>query len=186
MFLGRNVKEYVEKSTEIIERHLGGGNIKCVKCLLPMARHSSYARKVKETGDRIEITVVWCRKCESWHALQPDFLLPNKHYGGNEIESVIIEGATEPVSRIDTAASESTVRRWLEQVGASVTRAVGVLKYMFGRARRAVNEAAIDPGPPYSELEQVLEMAPRALKCSGNKLGLANMWLGAGKVPAYI
>jgi hypothetical protein len=186
MFLGRNVKEYVEKSAGIIERHLGGGRVLCEQCLHPMVAHSSYGRGIKETGERIAITMVWCRACEIWHSLLPEFLLPHKHYSGNEIESVIIDSATEPVSLIETPASESTVRRWIKDVGGRVRQAVGVLKYMFGCGGKAVSEAAIDPDTPYSELEQILEMAPFFVKTSGNKLGLANIWLGTNIVPINI
>jgi len=186
MFLGRTVKEYEEKSAEIIAQHVNGGNIRCAHCLLPMTRHSSYLREIKETGDQIAITMVWCKKCRSWHSLQPDFLLPHKHYSGNEIESVLIDSATEAVNRIDTPASESTVRRWIKQTGARILQAVSILKYLFGRAGQALNEVAIDPDSPYNELEEVLEMAPSTIKYSGNKLGLANIWLCTNSVPTHI
>ena len=186
LFLGSDIKEYEEKSAEIIEHAINKGTIQCELCLRPMAVHSSYERGIKETGERIEITMVWCKKCRNWHALLPDFLLPHKHYSGNEVEIVIIDGATMPVSEIDTAASESTVRRWLKQVGERIVQAVGKLKYHFGRDSRAVNEVAIVAGYCFNELEQVLEMAPAVVKCSKNKLGLANIWLGTCGVTAYI
>jgi hypothetical protein len=118
--------------------------------------------------------------------LLPDFLLPNKHYSGNEVESVIIDSATEPVNNIDTEASEPTVRRWIKQIGERIRQSVGILKRLFGRPGQAVSEVAIDPGAPYSELEQILEMAPSPIKCCGNKLGMANIWLGTNSPPAFI
>jgi len=186
MYLGGNVKEYEEKSEEIIERAISECRIMCEKCLKAMARHSSYTRVIKETGEKVEITVVWCSKCREWHSVQPDFLLPRKHYSGNEIEGVIIDSATESVSGIDTEASEPTVRRWIKQVGDRIRRAVSLLKYIFGRAGHAVNEIAIDAGHCYSELEQVLDRAPREIKSSGNRLGLANIWLGRNAAAAQI
>jgi len=186
LYLGADIKEYGLKSEEIIKQGINEGRYRCELCLRPMTRHSIYTREIKETGEKIRITMVWCRGCEEWHALLPDFLLPNKHYSGNEIESVIIDSATEPVSHIDTMASESTVRRWVKQVCEKVKQAVGILKLLFGRKGQAVSEIAIDPGPCYSELEQVLEMAPSSIKCSGNKLGMANIWLGANVPPAFI
>jgi len=186
MYLGGNIKEYKNKNKEIIKRAISEGDIRCELCLRRMRRHSSYTRLIKETGEEIEITMVWCRKCRKWHALLPDFLLPNKHYSGNEIEGVIIDSATEAALQIETKASESTVRRWIEQVGGRIERAVGILKLLFGQAGQAVSEIAIDPGPCYSELEQILEMAPSPIKCSGNKLGMANIWLGANGLPAFI
>ena len=186
LYLGRNLKEYKEKSKEIIKGHISEGRFRCERCLRPMTKHSSYTRSIKETGEEIEITMVWCRGCNGWHALLPDFLLPNKHYSGNEIEGVIIDSATEPTIRIETAASESTVRRWVKEVGGRISQAVGILKLLFGRGEQAVSEIAIEPGPPYIELEQVLEMATSDAKCCGNKLGMANMWLGTTGLQAFI
>ena len=186
MFLGDGVKEYKEKSEEKIKQAISNGKIRCELCLQPMSVHSSYPRWIKETGEKITITMVWCSKCRKWHALLPDFLLPHKQYSADEIEGVIIDGGTIPVSRIDTEASESTVRRWLKQVGERIRQAVGKLKYHFGHNGRAVNEVAIDAGYCFNELEQVLEMAPYAIKCSGNKLGIANIWLSTCGVTMYI
>jgi len=186
LYLGRNIKEYEKKSEGIIKQAISDGHILCEMCLRPMAVHSHYGRGIKETGERITITIVWCSACEAYHALLPDFLLPHKHYSGNEVEGVIIDSATEPVSRIDTEASESTVRRWIKQINERIMQAVGILKYLFGQSRRAVSEMAIDPGPCYSELEQVLERAPNDVKCSGNKLGMANIWLRSSGMAVLI
>ena len=186
LFLGRNVKEYRETNAGTIKALISDGVIRCELCLQPLTRHSSYGRSVKETGQKIEITMVWCSKCRIWHALLPDFMLPRKHYSGNEIESVIIDSADAPVKQIETEASESTARRWINQISEEITRAVGILKYLFRRASRAVSEATISAGSCYSELEQLLEMAPATVKYSGNKIGLANLWLGTNPIKAYI
>ena len=186
LFLGQNVKEYINSSKNTIKQLLSNGAIVCELCLEPMAYHSSYIRGIKETSQKITILVVWCNKCKKWHALLPDFLLPRKHYSGNEIESVIIDSATVPVDHIETEASEVTVRRWIKQIGEKIRQAVSILKIHFGRAGQAVSEIAVDAGPGYNELEQLLEMAPSALKYSGNKLGLANLWLGTNNIPIYI
>ena len=186
MYLGGNVKEYEKKSEEMIARAISEGRILCELCLKAMARHSSYTRGIKETGEEIEITVAWCSKCEKWHSLQPDFLLFRKHYSGNEIEGVIIDSATEPASNIETEASEPTVRRWIKQVGGRIRQAASLLKYIFGRAGQAVSEIAVDAGHCYDELQQILEMAPQEIKYSGNRLGLANLWLSRNAAAAYI
>jgi len=186
MFLGREVKEYEEKRLNIIKLSISKGELLCEKCLRPLAIHSSYPRGIKETGETIRVTIVWCNRCRIWHAVLPDFLLRNKHYSGNEVESVIIDGETTPIDQIDTKASASTIRRWLKQICGRIVRAVGKLKYHFGREGRSVNEVKIDAGFCYSELEQVLEMAPHGVKYSGNKLGLANIWLRTCGVAVYI
>ena len=185
MFLGKNVKEYLEKNSEIIKGAINGGSLLCELCLSPLRRHSVYERKIKETSKQITITIVWCRACKKYHALLPDFLLQRKHYSGNEVERVMID-CTMPVSEIETEASESTVRRWIKSVGESIRGAVGKLKLRFGRAGRAVSEVAIDAGTAYGELEQIFEMAPSAIDWSGNRLGLANLWLRAEAMASYI
>jgi len=186
LHMGRNVKEYSEKSKEIISQAISEGQFRCKQCLRPMVYHSNYTREIKETGEEIKITMIWCSKCREWQALLPDFLLPNKHYSGNEIESVIIDSESTPVSQIDTEASESTVRRWKKQTGERIRQAVSALKYLFSRMGKTVSEALIEPGHCYSELEQILETAPIQVKYSGNKLGLANIWLGACEMAGYI
>ena len=186
LFLGRDVNEYNIVSGEKIKQALTEGRFRCEQCLRAIRRHSSYDRNVCETGDKLEITVVWCRKCKIWHALLPDFLLQNKHYSGNEIESVIIDSESTPAIQIDTKASESTVRRWIAQIGNRIRQAVSKLKYRFGQRGQAVSEAKIDVSHCYSELEQILQMAPQDVRYSGNKLGLANIWLGTTGTAAYI
>jgi hypothetical protein len=186
IYLGRDVKEYNEKNNEIITQAISEGKLRCELCLKPMSYHSSYNRGIKETGQIITITMVWCGKCRNWHALLPDFLLPNKHYSGNEIESVIIDSVSLPVNQIDTEASESTVRRWVKQIGERIKQAAGILKYLFRRTGQAVSEVGINTEHCYSELEQILEMAPRDIKYSGNKLGLTNIWLRTNEVAVHI
>ena len=186
LFLGKDVKEYEQCSENKIAQLLQSGNIRCELCTQPLARHSNYGRRIKETGERTKIIIVWCSKCRKWHALLPDFLLPHKHYSGNEIESVIIESATVLTSQIETEASESTVKRWIRQIGDRITRAVGILKILFSRTAYPVSEVAINAGSCYNELEQLLEMVPSHKKYCGNKLGLANLWLGTNEIRAYI
>ena len=186
LFLGRNVKEYITVSEKIIQELLKSGIIRCEECLQPMKRHSGYERGIKETGQKIAITMAYCGKCKKHHALLPDFILPRKHYSGNEIESVIIDSETATVNEIETEASEITARRWIAEIGERIKRAIGVLKYLFARMGKTVSELTIQPGAPYNELEQLLEKAPDPIKSSGNKLGLANLWLGTSEIKSYI
>jgi len=176
MYLGRDVKEYTEISQKKIEEYMEAGRIRCDVCAQVMSLHSKYERGVRDTGEKIEINIAYCKKCNKWHALLPDFLTPYKQYSCVEIESVIIDSATQTTIKIDTEASESSVRRWISQIGDRLKMAVGILKYIFMQMGRSISEIRIDTGGIYSELEQVLEMAPEAVKHS-NKLGLANIWL---------
>jgi hypothetical protein len=186
LFLGRSVNEYRKESEKMVQELIKANALRCEICLQPMNRHSSYKRCVKETGETLAIIIIRCKPCNKGHALLPDFMLPRKHYSGNEIESVLIDSASVPVCEIETEASEPTARRWIAQVGEKVKRACGILKYLYNRAGKALSELRITAGSPYSELEQILEMAPEAIKYSGNKLGLANLWVGTGDIKAYI
>ena len=67
-----------------------------------MRYHSNYSRVIKETGQKLKMTLVWCSKCKKRHSLQPVFLLPQKHYRGNEIESVAIDSGTLSAEEIGT------------------------------------------------------------------------------------
>ena len=186
LHLGRNVNEYRTESGKIIKLALDEKEFLCEQCFRAMGRHSSYYRDIREIDENIEITVIWCRRCKIWHALLPDFLLRNKHYSGNEIESVIIDSETMPANQIETNASEATVKRWINQIGDRIREAISKLKLLFGQAGQAVCEIKINAGHCYNELEQVLEMAPAEIKYSGNKLGLANIWLRRSEVAHYI
>ena len=130
--------------------------------------------------------MVWCRACKIYHALLPDFLTPKKHYSGNEIESVIIDSANEQPNEIETKASEITVRRWIKQIGERIIKAIEIIKNLFMEKGLKASELSIKPGPGYDELEQLLEKAPEKLKYSGNKLGLANIWLRRHSMANYI
>ena len=186
LFLGRNVKEYEISSKEKISQLLISESIRCELCTRSMALHSRYTRRIKETGENIEINIVWCSACRKWHALLPDFLLPHKHYSGNEIESVIIESESILMSQIETEASESTIRRWIRQINDRIMRTINILKILFGRTGHPVSETVISLGAPYNELEQLLEMAPYHIRSCLNKLGLANQWLGTYGNNVYI
>ena len=188
LHLGRNVNEYNEISKKVIEELLKEGKILCEYCLTPMHKHSVYTRGIKETGEKIKIVFVQCTACAQHHghALLPDFILQYKQYSGNEIEGVIIDSMTQSASEIDTKASESTVKRWIKQIGERIIRAVSILKAVFKEKSQEFTEMRLTPGHCYSELEQLLEMAPNAQKYSGNKLGLANIWLTRHNRWSYI
>jgi hypothetical protein len=192
LYLGKDIKEYQSDSKNIIDRKLTDGDILCELCTKAMSKHSKYERGIKDSGEKIEITMVWCRPCRNWHALLPDFVLSCKHYSGNEIESVIIDSATEPISNIDTKASAPTVKRWIAQIGESIKEAISKLKGYCAENYKPISEIEIKAGPAYNELEQVLEhvlarfFADSPIKCCGNKLGLTNILLRSTGMPALI
>ena len=187
MYLGNNVKDYEEIAEEIIDLAIKEGHIRCDICTLELKRHLKYERRIKETGQKIEIIFVNCNNCNKGHALLPDFLLPYKQYSAGEIEGVIIDSAYGlPVNQIETEASESTVKRWITQIPERIERAINILKYLFIQMCCVISEILIDTEPGYAQLEQLLDMAPHTAKHSGNKLGLANIWLGKYSRTVYV
>jgi hypothetical protein len=206
LYLGHDVKEYNAKSEKskieseegseesetqseiIINKLLEEGKLLCDICLEPLKRHSNYTRGIRETGETLEITYVFCKDCKHGHALLPDFILRYKQYSGNEIESVLIDSKNQAAKEIATKASESTIKRWIKGVGDSVKKAVSILKSIFMEFGKKISETQLDAGFCYDELEQMMDMAPETVtvKYSGNKLGWANLWLGRHNRRSYI
>jgi hypothetical protein len=165
----------------MIREASASGELLCEECRRALKINTSYVRKIKESGESLTIRVLRCTCGAKGHALLPDFLLPHKHYSANEIESVIIDAKDTAVSDIETEASEATIRRWLTQIGERITGAVSVIKAIFIKIGDAVSEIHCGEAEcGYDELEILLGYARRRLKSSGNKLGLANLWLEFG------
>ena len=193
LFLGKDVNDYKEKSLDIIKNAINNKLLLCEYKSTPLKIHMHYTRKIKYGANKsneakIEIYFLICKICKRphGHALLPDFLSPYKQYSADEIESVIIDSATQPVNEIDTEASESTVKRWIKQVGSRIIRAISMLKANFMELGKVITEVMITSGHYYSELEQLLEMAPSTVKYGGNKLGLANIWISRQNRKMYI
>ena len=182
-----NVKEYKAEGAKAVVGMLAAGQLKCPVCFKPLKIHSSYERGAKESGERFNVYILICEsKCEKGNALLPDFVSPWKQYGIKEVEKVITGVQEARVSDIDTAASESTVRRWAKEVGGRVVAAISVVKSIFIGMGAAVSELALDARGGFAELESLLDAAPRLVRHSGSTLGLANIWLGTRPPPAYI
>ena len=182
-----SVKEYIENSKVLIRKIVAEGQIKCNVCMEPLEIHSTYVRGVKETGDRIEIVILRCKSgCEKGKALLPDFISPYKHYSIYEIEKVVSRAQTTKVSNIVTDVSESTIYRWINQIGERATAAISIVKAMFVCMGAAVSELSLDERGRFAELESLLDKAPKCVRHSGTTLGLANLWLGTRSPPAYI
>ena len=182
-----SVKEYIERGRQIIIELINDGQLKCPVCMKPLVIKSSYVRGVKETGDKIEVVILRCQSlCEKSNALLPEFISPYKHYSVGEIEKVMTEVQFKRVSDINTEASESTIYRWLSQVGERITAAISVVKAEFIKKGAAVSELALDPCGGFKELESLLDRAPWHVRHCGSTLGLANLWLSTRSPPTYI
>ena len=182
-----SVKEYISGGAGLVLKMVAEGLYRCQICFKALHIHSWYTRRAKETGEVIIVAILRCEsKCAKGDALLPDFISPRKHYSIREIEKVVSEAQSHRVSEIDTAASESTARRWIAQVGERMEAAASVIKAAFVGMGAAVSELLLDPRGGFAELESLLDRAPRRVRHSGTTLGLANIWLNARPPPAYI
>lgn len=186
MFLGKDVEEYKNESKPFLQEALMQGKLCCELCLGLFKYHSEYQRYIKETGEKISITIVYCKGCNNYHAVLPDFLLPHKHYSANEIEAVVIDSGYMPISKIDTEAGESTVRRWKKQINERLGQAVSILKALFMELYGAISELYLEADTTYDELVKLLSFPPQNPMNSKNMLGLANLWLGKFQKNVYI
>jgi hypothetical protein len=73
-------------------------------------------------ADRIRIHRMFCRTCNKLHTVLPDVLVPHKHYGAAEIETIL-----ESEARSDEV-SDSTVAHWRQWVKGNEAQIEGVLQ----------------------------------------------------------
>jgi len=179
-FLGADVEEY----SKLSESKVQSMEIYCAKHLdEKLSYHGAYFRKIKETGEKLKIQRLICKRCNNDFgggtvSILPDFLLPRKHYSANEIESVVKqneEGVA--VYDIETEASVPTVRRWLHEMKETMQKWISLLKtIVMEETKGFISEAILAPLPQTEQLSELLDKL-RPIKYSGNVLGRANIWL---------
>jgi hypothetical protein len=79
-------------------------------------------RHCNEPADRILIHRMFCRTCNRLHTVLPDVLVPHKHYGAAEIETIL-----ESEVRIDEV-SDSTAAHWRQWIRGNEAQIEGVLQ----------------------------------------------------------
>jgi len=182
-----SVKEYQESGEQIIRALIATGDLICQECLGALRIQSWYQRGLKESSETMSIAIIRCRqKCSKGNALLPDFICPGKQYGIKEIENTILQAKEKRVSEIDTVASEATVYRWLAQIVPRITAAVSMIKAVFVGMGAAASEIKVGISEGFTEMESLLDEAPKRLRHSGSTLGLANLWLRLRSPPEYI
>ncbi len=175
-YLGRNVKEYRKNCLKLLEEL----ELICPNCSGETNFHDTYDRHV-HIGDKVEwITLhrVMCCKCKKTHAIIPDFIRPYKHYSACDTE-MALRNQEDGILReeIETAASISTVRRWVSEFKVRGLQAVGALKSILYREYgRLINELEVAGMKVFRMIEQLLEMLP-GIESSHLAIGEANIWL---------
>ena len=181
-YLGSTVNEYGENGKAM----LAALQVRCANHPSEiMAFHDTYTRKIKETGDKVVIHILICHTCRKTSAVLPDFLLPNKHYSANEIESVIMQAADGVgVYDIDTPASVPTIRRWLGEMtdaDGKLQAWVSGLKTLAIDKGCAISEIIMAELPLIEQLGKFVHALPK-IRFSGNLLGFAGIYL-SGRSP---
>ncbi|AUS95457.1 DUF6431 domain-containing protein [Clostridium thermosuccinogenes] len=175
-YLGRNVKEYRRNCLKFLERL----ELICPKCGGKKTFHDRYARHV-HMGEEIEwinIFRVICSKCGKTHAIIPDFIRPYKHYSACDSELVLRDQEDGiPLEEIETAASISTLRRWVEEFRQRGRQAAGALRAILYRYYgKFVNELEMIETKVFHMIERLLGLLPQ-IESSHLAIGETNMWL---------
>lgn len=152
----------------------------CPKCGGRTNFHDSYDRHIHigEEIEWIEIFRVICIKCGKTHAIIPDFIRPYKHYSACDTEMVLRDQEDGiPLDDIETAASISTVKRWVAEFRNRGRQAAGALRSILYRYYgKLVNELEAASTKVFNMIEQILELLPE-VESSHLAIGEANIWL---------
>jgi len=184
-YLGRNVKDYRKNSLRYLERL----EFLCPVCGSNTGLHDSYDRHVHidEKIEWIVIQRVICTGCGKTHAVLPDFIKPYKHYCAAGIEFTLRDiengAATE---QANTAASTSTVKRWVREFKNRGFQAVGALRALLHNAfDETINEIKLTGLKIFGALEHILDAFP-AIESNSLATGDANIWLTHHMAGIYV
>lgn len=175
-YLGRNVKDYREN----FMRYLEGMELICPGCRGRTVFHATYERHVHidETVEWLTIQRLICNECGKTHAVIPDFIRPYKHYstGDSEMSLRDVDDGV-PIEQVETAASISTLRRWVAEFREESRQAAGALRALLFRIySRVINEPQLFGLKQFEVLERILEKFP-GIKSSNFTIGDTNIWL---------
>lgn len=175
-YLGRNVKDYRRNCLRFLE----GLDLVCPECGGKTSFHDNYERHV-HIGEEIEwitLSRVICSKCGKTHAIIPDFIRPYKHYSACDTEMALRDQEDGiPIEEIETAASISTLRRWVAEFGHRGRQAAGALRsILYRHYGKFINELKAAGSKVFGIIEQLLDSLPE-LESSHLAIGEANMWL---------
>lgn len=184
-YLGRNVKDYAINFLRNLEKF----KILCPECGGNTALHGSYDRHVHidEKVEWVVIQRVICSGCGKTHAVIPDFIKPYKHYSAGDIEFALrdVEDGISP-EHVDTAASASTIKRWIQEFRLKGLQAAGALRALLNRLfDKTINEIRFTGLKIFGILEHILEHFP-AIESSRLAIGEANLWLTNHMAGVYV
>lgn len=152
----------------------------CPKCGSGMTFHSTYERHVHidEIVEWLTIQRVICSECGGTHAVIPDFIRPYKHYSTYDSEMSLrdVDNGV-PIEQVETAASISTLRRWVSEFREKSHQAAGALRaLLFRHYTGTISEVQLCGSKIFGVLERILEKLPR-IRSSSFVIGDTNIWL---------
>lgn len=184
-YLGRNVKDYRQNFL----RYLEALKLSCPECDGKTRYHDSYDRHVHigEVVEWITINRVKCSRCNATHAVIPDFMRPYKHYSACDSEMALRDMEDSiPAEQVETAASISTLKRWMAEFREKGPQAAGILRsLLFKVYERTVNELVFRELNIFCTLEMILSKFPK-VKSSNLAIGETNLWLTNHMTGAFV
>lgn len=175
-YLGRNVKDYRQKFLRYLEEL----ELICPVCGGKTVYHDNYDRHlhIGEVVEWIIIHRVKCSGCNATHAVIPDFIRPYKHYSACDTEMALrdMEDGI-PTEKVETAASISTLKRWMAEFREKGNQAVGMLRSLLFRLyHNTVSELFLTRLNIFTTLERILTEFPD-VQSSNLTIGEANLWI---------
>jgi hypothetical protein len=175
-YLGRNVKDYRQNFL----RYLDALELTCPDCGGKTRYHGRYKRHIHmgEVVEWIAINRVKCSKCNITHAVMADFIRPYKHYSAGDSEMALrdMEDGI-PAEKIETAASISTLKRWMAEFREKGARTAGMLRSLLYRLyHRTASELIFAGLKIFATWERILAELPE-IKSSNLTIGEANQWI---------
>lgn len=176
-YLGKNISEYRKNILHILCSSI----LCCPVCNHEMRYHSKYNRHIHidKIVEWIPIYRLECTNCHTTHAAIPDFISPRKHFSACDIELALRDVVEDniPAEEVETAASISTVKRWVAEFKEKVHQAGGALKsLLFMHFNKTIGEITLFGLSSFKLLERILKEFP-IIENSDLVISQANIWL---------
>ena len=163
-----------------VRKLLRRGKVLCSLCHGTLSVHGSYRRKIKneEKPEYGWIVQGHCQSCNTYPAIIPEFIMPQKHYSADTVERVIMahENGVNIEGLDGCPADISTMRRWVSQFSERGTQAVGKLASILLNLREEhISVIELLGKPLLKQLDRLLRACP--VPVNGCIIGRTNIVL---------
>jgi hypothetical protein len=118
--------------------------------------------------------------CKKTHVVIPDFLCPYKRYVGAEIEAAVAAQNSKEATNSNTAAEESTIRRWRKQFAMRLKERLNTLERTLLKEYTQM-VSLLNNSQGIERVRKLMQLFPK--RPAANLLGRANIeliWSGSG------